>query len=134
MREPFQRVCRLALRGSQNSSRIGTLIRHVFFKVIRLLASFGKTQPVDLLIHPMVEAAFRGLLIPTVGRTTLAEASCLLTLRGAVTLTSIAMRADEEERPASSADAKTLTMKISIGCRHLSGAGRVDSRRLLMPR
>jgi hypothetical protein len=102
--------------------------------VIRLLASFGKTQPVGLLIHAMVEAAFRGLLIPTVGRATLAEASCLLTLVGAVTLTSITMRADEEERSATCADAKPLTMKISIGRRHLSGAGRVDSRRLLMPR
>jgi hypothetical protein len=82
----------LALRGSQNSPWIGTLIRHVFFfSVIGLLASFGKTQPVGLLINAMVEAAFRGLLIPTVGRATLVEASCLLTLVGAVTLTPITM-------------------------------------------
>lgn len=109
---------------------MGTMVRHAFCDAGS--RDCRSAQPVSPLAISMVESAFYALLVSAPCCTPLLESATTPTNRAAVTLSPVAVCADEEEGAAICSLAKSLTENgLSVGC-HRPEQRALDSQRPMM--
>ena len=97
---------RKTLQVSTNRSSLGTIMSPVLPH--RLIAYCCLALPVDALSIPMVEALLGTPLVSKAGSAPLRAPRLLLAHQAAIALASVAVRANEEQRPTARSSAESL--------------------------
>lgn len=106
-------------QGDTVRSRNGSMIRHVFCSG-RLRGGQGLAPPVSALAIAVIEAAFFGLLMTTIGEAVLSEAGEFATGVAAIDLLLITIRADEEQSATARRGTKALPKNSLTIIKHVN--------------